>query len=83
MHSRNLAVMTVIWLTFTVSSAKWILKQSGLKVDFFIRYIDHVQTLQIGLVSTGKEDIVLVSLLNNIIFYQQNVFFLFRSETYW
>ena len=48
MHSRNLAVMIVIWLPFIVSSAKWILKQSGLKVVFFVRYIDHVQTKRIG-----------------------------------
>ena len=82
MHSRNLAVVIVIWLPFIVSSAKWILKQSGLKVVFFVRYIDHVQTLQIGFASIRKEDIQLVSLLNNVIFYQYNVFFSFWSETY-
>ena len=48
MHSCNLAVMIVIWLPFIVSSAKRILKQSGLKVVFFAQYIDHVQMMQIG-----------------------------------
>ena len=69
MHSRNLAVVKVIWLPF-VSSIKWILKQSGLKVVFLVQYIDHVQMLQIGFASIRKEDILLVSLLNNMIFYQ-------------
>ena len=82
MHSRNLAVVIVIWLPFIVSSAKWILKQSGLKVVFFVRYIDHVQTLWIGFASIRKEDIPLVSLLNNVIFYLYNVFSSFRSKTY-
>ena len=82
MHSRNLAFVIIIWLPFIVSSAKWILKQSGLKVVFFVRYIDHVQTLQIGFASIRKEDIQLVSLLNNVIFYQYNAFFSFWSETY-
>ena len=53
-----------------VSSAKWILIQRGLKVVFFVRYIDHVQMLQIGFASIQKEDILSVSLLNNVIFYQ-------------
>ena len=70
MYSRNLAVVIVIWLPFIVSSAKWILKQSGLKVVFFVRYIDHVQTLWIVFASIRKEDILLVSLLNKVIFYQ-------------
>ena len=69
MHSRNLAVVIVIWLPF-VSSVKWILKQSGLKVVFLVRYIDHVLMLQIGFASIQEEDILLVSLLNNVIFYQ-------------
>ena len=68
MHSCNLVVMIVIWLPFIVSSAKWILKQRRLKVVFFVQYIDHVQILQIGFASIRKEDILLVSLLNNIIF---------------
>ena len=42
MHSHNLAVVIVTWLPFLVSSAKWILMQRGLKVVFFVRYIDHV-----------------------------------------
>ena len=59
-----------LWLPFIVSSAKWILKQIGLKVAFLVQYIDHVQTLQIGFVSIQKEEILLVSLLNNVTFYQ-------------
>ena len=58
--------MIVIWLPFIAFLAKWILKQSGLKVAFFVRYIDHVQTLQIDFASIRKEDILLVSLLNNL-----------------
>ena len=81
MHSRNLTVVIVIWLPFIVSSAKWILKQSRLKVVFFVQYIDHVQMLQIGFASIRKEDILLVSLLNNIIFKQEDVFS-FWSKTY-
>ena len=63
MHSHNWAVMIVIWLPFIVTSTKWI------KISFFVQYIDHVQTLQIGFALIRKEDILLVSLLNNI-FYQ-------------
>ena len=37
---------------------------------FFVRYIDHVQMLQIGFALIRKEDILSVSLLNNVIFYQ-------------
>ena len=44
--------------------AKWV------KSSFFVRYIDHVQMLRIGFVSIRKEDILLVNLLNNVIFYQ-------------
>ena len=69
MHSRNLAVVIVMWLPFIVSSRKWILKQGELKEVFFVRYINHVQTLWIGFTSIRKEDILLVSLLNNVIFY--------------
>ena len=57
-------------LPFIVSSAKWILKQIGLKVAFLVQYIDHVQTLQIGFALIRKEGILLFSLLNNVIFYQ-------------
>ena len=37
---------------------EWILKQSGLKVVFFVWYIDHVQTLRIGFALIWKEDIL-------------------------
>ena len=49
--------------------------------SFFVWYIDHVLTLRIGFSSIPKEDIVLVSLLNNIIFYQQNLFFSIKNGT--
>ena len=61
---------TKLRLPFIVSSAKWILKQIGLKVAFLVHYIDHVRTLQIGFASFRKEDTLLVSLLNNVNFYQ-------------
>ena len=80
MHSHNLAVVTVIWLPFIVSSAKWILKQSGLKVVFFVRYIDHVQTSRIGFASIQKEDILLPSLLNNVIFTNRMSSFRFGAK---
>ena len=79
MHSRNLAIVIVIWLPFIVSSAKWILKQSGLKVVFFVQYIDHVQALWVGFASIRKEGILLVSLLSNVIFLPRDCLFF---ETY-
>ena len=65
-----MVVVIVIWLPFIVSSAKWILKQSGLTLVSFVRYIDHDQTLQIGFASIQKEDILLISLLKRLFSYQ-------------
>ena len=65
-----MVVVIVIWLPFIVSSAKWILKQSGLTLVSFVRHIDHDQTLQIGSASIQKEDILLISLLKTLFSYQ-------------
>ena len=59
---------------------EWILKQSGLKVVFFVQYIDHVQTLRIGFASIWKEDILLVSLLKTSFFTNRMSSFHFRAR---
>ena len=59
---------------------EWILKQSGLKVVFFVQYIDHVQTLRIGFASIWKEDILLVSLLKTSCFTNRMSSFHFRAK---
>ena len=59
---------------------EWILKQSGLKVVFFVKYIDHVQTLRIGFASIWKEDILLVSLLKTSCFTNRMSSFHFRAK---